>query len=367
MRPAIRNLPVLLAAAVALTACNGADPRAPFTDSRIPPGLAHPFYPPEGWAWGLVKVGGAPAARYGVAGPPRRPRADVLILATYGEPAEVWFETVGDLNERGFVVWVLEPIGQGGSGRYLPVRDIGHATSLKPDADAVAAMAARFIRRRPLILMASRTSAPTAIAALEAGLPADGLVLSSPSLDPDPPAVLQDAQRRRSIGLGGLRADGGSAWTRGGPDDAALGSTHDAGRARLRLAWETANPDLRMGGPSWSWRAAFSEAAAGATSGPVGRVGAPVLILQPDGSSGTGGALCKRLQTCTLKSFSGSGNALHLEADAVRQVWLNAVDSFIESDIARFSPPPAQASVLDQKFASSFDQALSELQIQKAH
>ncbi len=326
-----------------LSACGGSDPLAPFTDSHIPPGLQHRFYPPDGWAWGLIDAGAGPAARYGVAAPPRRPRADILILASYGEPAEVWFETASDLNARGYVVWILEPIGQGGSGRYLPLRDLGHAPSLTPDIQAAGALAVRFIRRRPLILLASRTSAPTALAAVESGLPVDGLVLSSPALEPDPPALRQEAASRRSFGLGALRAAGGAGWRRDGPDDGALGVTHDVQRARLRMAWQTANPDLRMGGPSWSWRAAFSDTAAMAAAGPVQRIDAPVLMLQPDSGAALPKSLCARLKRCTLQSFGPAGPALSLEVDEVRQAWLAAVDAFVEADIARFSPPPEQA------------------------
>jgi len=333
-----------MASVLPLCACGPSDPTAPFTDSRLPPGLQQRFYPPEGSAWGLVKVGDAPPARYGVAAPPRRPRADVLILASYGEPAEVWFETIGDLNAKGYVVWTLEPIGQGGSGRYTPVRDLGHAPSLEPDVAAVGAMTARFIRRRPMILLASRTSAPTALAAVEAGLPVDGLILSSPTLAPDPPPVLEQAEMRSRFFLGALRASGGSGWLREGPDDVALGATHDVQRARVRLAWQTANPDLRMGGPSWGWRTAFSRAAQGATASPaLQRITVPVLVLQPDEGAAAARAACKRIGRCTLQSFGPAGQSLHLEVDEVRGAWLSAVVSFIELDIARFSPPPSQA------------------------
>src|SRR5665213_1874731 len=98
-----------------LAACGGGD-RSPFADSRMPPDLAERFYPPEGWAWGFVKVGDAPAQLYGVAAPAGAPRGDILILADYGELAETWFETARDLNRRGYAVWILEGAGQGGSG-----------------------------------------------------------------------------------------------------------------------------------------------------------------------------------------------------------------------------------------------------------
>jgi len=41
-----------------LAACGAHDPRAAFVDAQPPPALAERFYPPEGWAWGLISVGG---------------------------------------------------------------------------------------------------------------------------------------------------------------------------------------------------------------------------------------------------------------------------------------------------------------------
>ena len=57
----------------------------------------------------------------------------------------------------------------------------------------------------------------------------------------------------RRLGLGALRAPGAHGWDRAdppGPRDSP---------AAIRHAWQTANPDLRMGGPSLSWLSAFGE------------------------------------------------------------------------------------------------------------
>jgi lysophospholipase len=334
---------VLCALALALlSACNGQDPRAPFTDSRIPAGLRTRFYPPQGWAWGLVKVGDAPPARYGVSAPPRRPRADIVILAGYAEPAEEWFETASDLNARGYVVWVLEPVGQGGSGRYMLPRDLGYAPGIKPDADAAQALADRFVRRRPLILLSSRTSAPAALRALRTGLSADGVILSAPALESQDGAQDTAALMRR-VRLGWLPASRTLGWRRDGPDDKALGLTHDAERGKVRQAWQIANPDLRMGGPSWTWKAMYARAASVAGAASTERITAPVLILEPSRQGDPAAALCKRLRACTLQPFGPAGEALHLEVDEVRKAWLEAVVAFTEADIARFSPPPLGA------------------------
>ena len=340
-----RPLRLVLMTLIALAGCGAPDERAPFTDSRIPTGLQTRFYPPDGWGWGLIKVGADPAARYGVSAPPTQPRADVMILAAYSEPAEAWFETASDLNAKGYVVWVLEQIGQGGSGRYSGPRDLGDAPRLDADADTARALADRVVRRRPLIVIASRTSAPEAVLALKGGLLADGLVLSAPDLAPDPAAQLSRDRTMQRLGLGWRRAEGGAGWSREGPDDRALGLTHDGMRGRVRLAWQMANPDLRMGGPSWRWRAGFADAVQAVSSGSLAKVKAPTLVLQPSHGLATAQALCRRLTRCTVQPFGPAGEALQLETDEPRKAWLEAVIAFVETDIARFSPPPVGARV----------------------
>ncbi len=266
----------------------------------------------------------------------------MLILAAYGEPAEVWFETARALNAQGYVVWVLEPLGQSGSGHYGVPRDVIDASSLRPDVDAAMALAARMVRRRPLFLMAGRTSAPTAVAALVAGLAADGAILSAPTLS-GPDATT--ARRMRQFGLGGLRAEGEAGWRRDGPDDRALGLTHDALRGHVRTAWQGANPDLRMGGPSWSWRAAFADQLDAVAAAPLGRVQTPVLVLQPTGGAAAAFALCRRLPHCRMEPLGPARPELELEVDEVRGAWLSAVKAFIEPRIARFPAPPPPARV----------------------
>ena len=266
----------------------------------------------------------------------------MLILTGYGDTAESWFETVRALNTWGYVVWVLEPVGQGGSGRYALPRDLGHATSLEPDVGAARAMGGLIVRRRPLFVIASRTAAPVAVEALGGGLVASGAILSAPEFTPDPTAPYERADLLRRLWLGTLLAPGSAPWSREGPDDRARGLTHDDRRGRVVLAWQTANPDLRMGGPSWGWRAAFADAEAGAqTAAP--RVTAPVLMLQPDKGLEPARAFCRRLPHCTVQGVGPARSALHLEVDEVRHVWLSAVVAFIEADIARFSPPPPGA------------------------
>ncbi len=317
----MRRLAVSIGLAMLAGGCGARDGREPFVDSRIPPGLETRFYPPEGWAWGLIQVGKAPPARYGVSAPAGAPKGQVLILTDYGEPAEVWFETARDLNRRDLVVWVLEPAGQGGSGRYGGRRDVGRSKGFAPDVAAVQVMARRVIRETPLTVVAHGTSAPTALTAFEGAAPGAVLVLESPRFSDG--HQIGKALWMRRLGLGGLRV-GRDAWRREGPDDRRLGLSDHPRRGALRLAWQTANPDLRMGGPSWDWRLAFDEASLQAKQG-LGRIRAHVLITVP-AARVSEARLCQSMASCRVKALPGLP-ALHLSGESARNAWLDAVAS----------------------------------------
>jgi lysophospholipase len=304
----------------------------PFVESAPPPGLAEPFYPPQGWAWGELQAGDGPVQRYGVGAPDLVAKAEVLILPDYGESAETWFETARDLEAAGANVWVLESVGQGGSGRLTAQRDLGELHSFEGDVAATKAMISLVIRpipRRPLILLGEGVGALVAARAVETGAAADALVLSAPACKRAAPAGALTLP-----GLGHLRAPGGSAWSRGGPDDFAARRTHDPWRGAVTHAWQTANPDLRIGGPSLDWDAALNDLQ-GAALGDQLDLKPPTLVIATDHTGDCLGPPGAQRQT-----IAGADEALELEADPWRAAWLAAVKRAIAAAVQRADPAP---------------------------
>ncbi|MFT4251017.1 MAG: alpha/beta hydrolase, partial [Caulobacter sp.] len=180
----MRRFALALLLALPLFACGEQGSRAPFADSRTPPGIERRFLPPNGWAWGYVQVGEDAVQRYGVSAPHGAPTSQILILTDNGESAETWFETARDLNAKGVVVWILERQGQGGSERLTGRRDRAHAVSYAPDVTAAKAMVKAVIRpdgRLPLTVLGQGLGGLVALRAAEEGLMADALVLSAPT------------------------------------------------------------------------------------------------------------------------------------------------------------------------------------------
>ena len=308
MRPPL----AALIAVLALAGCGEKTAHEPFAESRMPPALAERFAPPEGWAWGFLQVGDAPVQRYGVAAPPGAPRGEVLILPDPGDSAEVWFETVRDLNARGIIVWVLEAPAQGGSGRY-GVTGQSRSAAGQDAARGVRAMIDAIVRPegRALIVMTDRKATASGLAGL-AGRPVAGLVLSSPKIE-----------AKGGQPLGARLGLGESAWKRDYPDDVSLKLTHDRSRGRVRNAWKLANPDLR--------EPPAPLVMAEAPVAPTGDVG--VLLLASVSPTGAMSNLCPAGR-CEQGILPNAWPALHLEADPARAQWLDAIDRFVKARTA---------------------------------
>lgn len=346
--PAVALATVLLLAA---SACGDGAPRAPFAESRTPPSLGSRFYPPRGWTWGFVRRGEGPVQRYGVSSPPGAPRATILILTGYGESAEKWFETASDLNNQDFTVWVLERQGQGGSERKTPWRDLGHVDSFDPDVAGVQALINGVIRPggdAPLVVIGHSEGALIGLRTAQRGTPMDGLILSSPAFDlTAPPRSRADFARftpaMRSLGLSWIRAPGQQGWRREGPDGVQAGLTHDPTRGKVQAAWMLANPDLRMGGRSLGWYAAFFEATAAAERDSR-KVAVPTLMLEA-GEDGVvvaapQGRFCAAMTACEETRYPGARHDLHMESDAFRRPWLAAIVDFTRARIEARTPRP---------------------------
>ncbi|MET3667294.1 alpha/beta hydrolase [Caulobacter sp. 1776] len=344
MRRRLLAVALALVPVLTVSACGDGASRAPFAETRTPPSLGSRFYPPQGWSWGYVRSGEGLIQRYGVSAPPVAPRATILILTGYGESAEAWFETASALNAQGFTVWVLERQGQGGSERATPWRDLGHADSFDPDVAAVRALTNGVVRPRmdiPFVVLGHSEGGLVALRAAEQGLSMDGLILSSPAFGlTAAPRSREDFARfapaMRTLRLGWIRTLDQSGWRRDGPDGVQSGATHDPQRGKVQAAWMLANPDLRMGGRSLGWFAAFFDASEAAARD-IRKADGPTLMLDAGRDQAVTATpqrrLCAAMVDCKETRYPGAGHDLHLESDAIRDPWLAAIVDFIRARI----------------------------------
>lgn len=350
MRRRLLVVALALVPILAVSACGDGGARAPFAESRTPPALGSRFYPPQGWAWGYVRSDEGLVQRYGVAAPPVASRATMLILTGYGESAEAWFETVSDLTAQGFTVWLLERQGQGGSERGTPWRDLGHVDSFDPDIATVRAMVKGVIRPKgdaPFIVIGHSEGGLVALRAAQRGVPMDGLVLSSPAFGltalPRPRSdFARFAPAMRTLRLGWIRTPDQPGWRRDAPDGLQAGRTHDPERGKVQAAWMLANPDLRMGGRSLGWFAAFFDASEAAAQD-IRDTAVPTLMLDAGRdkvvTATPQARLCAAMIACRETRYAEAGHDLHMESDPIRDAWMTAIVDFTRTRMAAKALP----------------------------
>ena len=232
---------------------------------RNPGNLANDAYPPRGWTWSPIPSA-APTRRYGVASPPRVPRAEVLILPERG-PGEVWFPVVNALNARGYTVWLADP-------QPAPLR-----------ASAARRMVQEVVRGgssgRLMVLGEGRG----AVSALTAGPAARAMVLWSPVIGSPPIKVPEwEMGAARTLHLGQFAVLNQKPWREGGPKV-----------DELAQAWTRANSSLRPRTPTYSdiyeYRADMTLAA---------EIGAKMkgVVVRTTGGDAAANAVCAAQPDC---------------------------------------------------------------------
>jgi lysophospholipase len=234
------------------------------------------------WFYGA----GAARLRAALFLPKGKARGSVVLSGGRTEPIEKYFEVVGELQARGFVVLVHDWRGQGLSHRMLADPLKGHA---KGFADFVAdyrALLARFENRlpKPWVALGHSMGGCLTLLALAHGVSGfSAAVLSAPMLG------LQTGNRPK-------RAARALAWvmSRMKGDDYILGSpgdphgetfaanivTHDPKRYARNRAIFDAEPNLRLNAGTWSWLDfAFSASAWLKRAPGVAAIRFPVLVL----------------------------------------------------------------------------------------
>ncbi len=323
---------LLLLCLLGLAACGARGDGAPFTDSHPPPGLSPADWAPTGWTWGLIQPSKAAAAqRYGVAAAATAPRAQVLLLSGYGDFAETHYRQLGRFVGQYYVSWALDGAGQGGSGRKIAIRDLGHVDSFDDDVAAIHGLTTQTVHPQPglpLVLVAEGTAAPAALRAAREGLPGvSALILVRPTLKPPIEADPRLVEWAPRLWLGSIRAPGGGGWRR---SDAAQDLHTDDGR---KMAWQQANPDLRMGGPSLGWLSAFGDLTHTATAPGLDRVQTPVLVLSAKGAGDADWSpVCRALPRCTLAATGLDPTAQEI--------------AFVETFVPKGAPAPHPLSAL---------------------
>ena len=304
--------------------------------------------PPGGAAFWFEGAGGARlrGALFRPAGPAR---GSVVLSGGRTEPIEKYFEVIGELTDRGFVVLAHDWRGQGLSQRFLPDRLIGHAGGYDDFLGDYRALLATFEAELPqpwialghsmggclTLLALARGEAPRFAAAVLSA-PMLGLQLPLP-----PPLAAGLVALAVRFGRDIAYALGQARHVR---DDAFAGNrlTHDERRFLRHRAQLRACPDLALAGVTWGWLA-FALAAMSelARPGALAEVRLPVLAFIAEGDQ----IVDTRAQRATLTRLTdgravtvpGSKHEILMETDARRALFWSEFDA-LAARVAAISP-----------------------------
>jgi len=305
------------------------------------PVLPERFLPPPGFVWGsFARVDGA-VLRWGHL-PIRNARAECVLVGGFGEFIEKQFETVRDLAARGIAVWCLDWRGQGGSvrPRRLPTRP--RARNFDRDADDLAAFTrATLPGTLPRLLVAHSMGGAIALLCLRRHPELfAAAVLSSPMVGLRTGRVPVNLIRcitrpARVAGLGVCFIPGAGKWRADRiPSPEKSRASTDPERCRLRHAWFSADPALRLDEATYAWvDSALGLVRRISKPGFLAAIRTPILLGQAGREVVVSRKAQRRaaalLRDCTLVELAESKHDPFLERDAIRDYWLSCLNRFI--------------------------------------
>jgi lysophospholipase len=285
-------------------------------------------------------IEGADGARLRTAllAPRGKPRGSVVLSTGRTECLEKYFETAAELAGRGFAVLLHDWRGQGLSARLLHDRLRGHAVGFNAFLDDYQRLLAAYADRlpRPWLMVGHSMGGCLNLMTLAKGETRfAAAVLLAPMLGLNLSAINRAASGPLSrlfdsLGRGGdyVLGQKGAPWATFEKNPL----THDPVRYARMYAQLQADPELNLGGPTWSWLASALEAMRWlARDADLGSISIPVTLLSAQADSIVDNAAqalaAGRLKQGRLVRVAGAYHEILQETDARRAVFFAEFDA----------------------------------------
>lgn len=295
--------------------------------------------PPNAQTYAISASDGA-VLRMAVFKPEKPARGTIALFQGRAEFIEKYFETIGDLLERGFEVATLDWRGQGGSARELADPRKSHVDDFAQYQRDLAALIARMTHLRcpqPWFALAHSTGASILFEYAHNGGDAfQRLVATAPLVDvyglrfPRGARLLADGLDM--LGLGAMFIPGGKPASMMEFEGNLL--TSDRKRLARNLAVLVKAPGLAVGDPTIGWvNSAFRQMQRFTQRDYVHGWRLPMLIVVSGDdrlvSSRAAERFAQRLDLAQLISIPGARHEILMERDPQREQFFAAFDAFI--------------------------------------
>ena len=311
---------------------------------------------PDGMAAGSVSAADGVVLRYAICPGPPIGRGTVCIFQGRGDFIERYFETIRDLQSRGFDVAILDWRGQGGSDRRGtdPYR-LRLGSFREYDQDLTAFMTDVVLPdcRGPFVALAHSTGATVLLRALKSRTWFDRAVLSAPLIDIAPvglPRLLvRIAARVMALaGLGKLYLPRRPRRPMRAEDFSSNLVSSDRRRFLRDCRTLEIHPELGIGGPTFGWLdAAFGAMAELANYSRKTALCAPVLIIAAGDdrlvSAEASRQFARRVPGVAAVTIAGARHEPLMERDELREQFWAAFDAFVGAPQARSQSVPRRA------------------------
>jgi len=317
------------------------------TGARKAPPLPARFLAPPGLIWGRFTTDDGAMLRWCHL-PARQPYAECMLVGGYGDFIEKQFETIRDLVARGLSVWCLDWRGQGGSTRPKRWPHRSRPRRFDRDADELAQfVAAQLTTGLPRVLIAHSMGGAIALLCLH-DYPKlfAAAILSAPMLGLPtggaPPVLLRALTGPARLtplkycGLPGTRRHRPERPPT--PEISRVSS--DAERCRVRHAWISSEPSLRLDQPTYGWLdPALALLSRIAKPRFLAAIRTPVLL----GSAGRERIVApaahhraaRWLPDCTLYKLPESKHEPFMECDPIRDAWFDRIERFLAARLGQ--------------------------------
>jgi lysophospholipase len=297
---------------------------------------------PEGAITGTVTTPDGVELRFARWGSPPGGHGTVCVFNGRGEFIEKYFETVGELRQRGFAVATMDWRGQGHSSRQLTDPRKGHVGSFAEFEIDVETFMRQMVLPNcppPYFALAHSMGGATLLRVAHSGKRwFERTVLVSPLIDmPGMRASLLARLLMRALRIAGF----GESYLPGSNLDRAKASdfegnplTSDVRRYQRNAAISEQDPTLGIGPPTVAWLdAAFDTMVAFRAADYPARIDRPVLILAAGDDSIVSitaiKAFAARLPAGSHRLIEGARHEILQERDSCRAQFWAAFDAFM--------------------------------------